>query len=368
MTTPPPAPGPPHPQGWPPYPYPYPAPPAPLNGLAVAALVTSLMCAFPVGFVLGLVALRQIRRTGERGRGMALAGVWVAAAQIVLTLGVIARIAGAGGPAGPERDETGRVTYPSEVGVYSLQAGDCFDFWSDTTDEVFTVRITPCSDPHEAEAFGTFDLPGGPFPGDDRVGELAEQRCGELGAEYAMDAWSLPYDVYLSYLSPDEVSWRQGDREVLCTYARWDGLLDASVRSDLSTMDVHQVRYLHALNPVDAAFEAEPTSGTLPETRRWAERTAREMSQAAAELDDAGWPHEAREAVTSLREELEAGAGHFARAADAAGEPAFWEAYEAGYGHLGHEQAVAARDALGLATEPPGGWGAEAGDEDTTEV
>lgn len=47
------------------------------NSLAVAAMIASLLTFWIVGVVLGHIALRQIRRTGEGGRGMALAGVIV---------------------------------------------------------------------------------------------------------------------------------------------------------------------------------------------------------------------------------------------------------------------------------------------------
>ncbi len=68
----------------------YPPPSPRTNGMAVGALVTSLagviftagMGSF-VGAILGHIALGQIKRTGEQGRGMALAGViigWVSAA------------------------------------------------------------------------------------------------------------------------------------------------------------------------------------------------------------------------------------------------------------------------------------------------
>lgn len=58
------------------------------NGFAIAALVTSLVLA-PLGIIFGHLALSQIRRTGEAGRGLAIAGlvigyVWTALALIWL--------------------------------------------------------------------------------------------------------------------------------------------------------------------------------------------------------------------------------------------------------------------------------------------
>lgn len=68
-------------QGAPGYPPPYQAaPPARTNAMAVAALICALgglitIISAPVGAILGHVARRQIRETGEEGDGMALAGI-----------------------------------------------------------------------------------------------------------------------------------------------------------------------------------------------------------------------------------------------------------------------------------------------------
>ena len=57
----------------------------PLNALAVVALVTAFVV--PVaGIVSGHIALAQIRRTGERGHGLALAGTVVGYSVIGLAL------------------------------------------------------------------------------------------------------------------------------------------------------------------------------------------------------------------------------------------------------------------------------------------
>ena len=71
--------GPPPGYGYPP-PYPVYGPPTnaayspPTNPMAIAALVCALTIA-PVGLGLGIAARKQIRRTGEQGDGLALAGI-----------------------------------------------------------------------------------------------------------------------------------------------------------------------------------------------------------------------------------------------------------------------------------------------------
>lgn len=64
-------------------PYGYPQQSTKTNGLAIASLVTSLagsaLCGVGaiIGIILGIVGLNQIKTTGEQGRGMALAGIWI---------------------------------------------------------------------------------------------------------------------------------------------------------------------------------------------------------------------------------------------------------------------------------------------------
>lgn len=59
---------------------------APTNVLAIISLVTSLIGIHLAGIVTGHIALSQIRRTGEQGRGLAIAGLIVGYALMALTL------------------------------------------------------------------------------------------------------------------------------------------------------------------------------------------------------------------------------------------------------------------------------------------
>jgi len=76
-------------------PYGAPATP-PTNGMAIAGFVTSLVCLGPVGFILSLIALNQIKNspTPQGGKGLATAGVVVGAISIAyivfVVIGVVA--------------------------------------------------------------------------------------------------------------------------------------------------------------------------------------------------------------------------------------------------------------------------------------
>jgi len=47
------------------------------NSMAIASLIVSLICCAPLGVIFGHVALGQIDKTGEGGRGLAVAGLIV---------------------------------------------------------------------------------------------------------------------------------------------------------------------------------------------------------------------------------------------------------------------------------------------------
>lgn len=95
-----------YPPGWTP-----PPPPMPQEGMAMGSFLTSLIglvlsaacfvpiLACPVGAVLGHIALRRIERTGNQGRGLALAGViigWIGTAILVIATAVIVAVVATG--------------------------------------------------------------------------------------------------------------------------------------------------------------------------------------------------------------------------------------------------------------------------------
>ncbi|WP_194832663.1 DUF4190 domain-containing protein [Nocardia sp. XZ_19_369] len=75
------------------------------NGMAIGALISSLAgfvtCGLGsiIGIILGVIALNQVKQSGQEGRGMALAGVWIGVGSIVLGIlwFVVAFVAGFSG-------------------------------------------------------------------------------------------------------------------------------------------------------------------------------------------------------------------------------------------------------------------------------
>jgi peptidyl-prolyl cis-trans isomerase B (cyclophilin B) len=82
----------PYPQAYPyPYPYPYPAQPAqprPTNAMAIASIVCAFVLA-PLGVIFGHISLVQIKKTGEEGRGLAIAGLIVGYVITFLTIVIV---------------------------------------------------------------------------------------------------------------------------------------------------------------------------------------------------------------------------------------------------------------------------------------
>ncbi|GAA2240949.1 DUF4190 domain-containing protein [Herbiconiux moechotypicola] len=59
------------------------------NVLAIVSLVISILGFNVIAIILGAIALSQIKKTGEKGRGLALAGIIIGAVSIVLVIIII---------------------------------------------------------------------------------------------------------------------------------------------------------------------------------------------------------------------------------------------------------------------------------------
>jgi hypothetical protein len=148
------------PPGGPAYPPPYQAPPdystGKLSGLAVASLVLGITWIFWLGSILALVfgymALSRMKRSPDRGRGLAIAGIvlgWIGMVTLVIS---IAAIAGSGDDdddtstgtteAGETTEDPGTTAAPAE-GQDVYQVGDT----AHTADLDVTVHAV--EDPYE---------------------------------------------------------------------------------------------------------------------------------------------------------------------------------------------------------------------------
>lgn len=201
------------------------------NIVAIVALILGFIV--PIGGIIaGAVALAQVKRTGEKGRGLAIGGIVVGSVLIVLLILAAIAFFVIGLTAAQNADSQGPTTAPvpsestpfdegdppaedpESVDVFSLAVGDCINDAAE--DEVTDVEALDCALPHDYEVFSDFELEGDTFPGDEQVQTLAEDGCLQAFPAFA----GIAYDdsvLDINYFLPTQESWETGDdRLVSC--------------------------------------------------------------------------------------------------------------------------------------------------------
>ncbi|MEU6219566.1 DUF4190 domain-containing protein [Streptomyces sp. NPDC047022] len=333
--------------------------PAPVNGLAITALVLGILCCLPgVGLVLGLIALRQIKRRGEQGHGLAVGGMVLS--MLGLFVWVLALASGAahdfwdGVRSGAQKARAVSATY-------SVRKGECFDSLDGSlTGEMHGIRKVPCSGEHQAEVFAYFALPGGVYPGNPEVREEAEGRCNALRSAYAMDSWAVPDDVHVYYIRPDGQAWSRGEHHVICMFGGTgdQATLTGTLRRDATDLTADEAAYLRADGVLYTALGSAPThvrsaGDDLPSCKAWAARVATALDVQTRQLHARTWGNGAGPSVEGQVKALEQAREEWSEAARAADVHTFYAHYDRGTALLEGRAAVTARKALGLATTPP---------------
>lgn len=329
--------------------------PTPVNGVAIASLVLGILCFLPaLGLVLGIIALVQIRKKGERGKGMAVAG------SVLSTVGLAlwALLLGTGGLS--DAWDGFKDAAKENNSTFSLAKGDCFNSLDGSLEGyAYDVDTVPCSEAHDGEVFASFQLPAGSYPGDDRVTEIADDKCYALEDSYAMDAWAVPDDVDVYYLTPTSQSWRLDDHEVTCVFGSVDtnGTLTGSLRKDATTLDADQLTYLKSAQVLNKAMDSAPAEeyveDDLPGHKEWAGRMTDALDEQIRLLTGHRFAAKATPDVDSLVTNLRSARAEWAKAAGATDVDTFYDHYDTGYTLLDAEHTVTVRQALGLATTPP---------------
>jgi hypothetical protein len=188
---------------------PKPPPKPPLNGFAVAAFIVGLIGGVGISVVLGVVALLQIRRKGQRGKPLAVIGIALSLVWILVAAGVYIFFA----RTTAQRDPTGKVKEAGQVLVTDLRTGDCLEKWTPAT-KTDQVGLAPCTSTHAAQVFKTFTVAGTTFPGDRQLKATANKDCPA-----ALKAAVKPGEdakVKVGYFLPPEGSWAAGHHDVVC--------------------------------------------------------------------------------------------------------------------------------------------------------
>lgn len=139
--------------------------------------------------------------------------------------GVVAAVAVFGGAGAFDdntvRDDAGTIVQGGGLGAFVIQVGDCFNL--PDSDLVASIEAVPCSQPHDAEAYATFDQLGHEYPGEDSVAEYSLTGCYERFDSFVGKAYEdSVLDFY--WLEPTEESWKElDDRETMCAIVAYDG-------------------------------------------------------------------------------------------------------------------------------------------------
>jgi hypothetical protein len=115
-----------------------------------------------------------------------------------------------------------KLTY-QPAAVFSLQVGQCFNGQNG-----LGITVLPCSTPHEAEVFATFQLPDESWPGDDAIQAAAQAGCQQQIAGY-MSPQLAGGALSQEYIYPDQLTWSAGVRTVICDVRSDNGLITGSV-------------------------------------------------------------------------------------------------------------------------------------------
>ncbi len=119
----------------------------------------------------------------------------------------------------PGAPATSGAAPPPAPSVYDLAVGDCLNGLDARQD--LTVRLVPCPQPHEAEVYGAFDVPGTGadgvrYPGVEVLRRRVATDCSQQFTLYTGEAASVDTDLAFTEIVPTLQSWTAGDRGAVC--------------------------------------------------------------------------------------------------------------------------------------------------------
>ncbi|MGC5021462.1 DUF4190 domain-containing protein [Micromonospora sp. DT47] len=314
-----------------------------LNRSAIAAFVFGLFGGV-LAPIFGLVALVQLRRrSGERGKGFAVAGlvlfgVWALAAVLLLT-------------AVAPRAEP-------EAGVRGLRVGDCFRAGDPTATQTAPEKVTrvACTEPHDAELLDDFPAyeryADEAYPGVAELSRRAETHCRQRQASYILEPLALPAEARLRWYVPSRIQWPT-DPRITCYLTGGTAPLTRPLRADATVLRPEQLAYLTAVRDyteVRAALVAEAPTATPTALRDALKRTETAHTGMWFQLRGENWPAAVRPSMEKLLTEMEQDEPSW-RDADTATDPAvLLKVVAQAQRHPDPQTELAVRQALGLPT------------------
>jgi hypothetical protein len=185
------------------------------SGWAIASFVLGLLCIVLLSVIFGIVALRRIKRLGQRGWGLAVAGLALSAAWVVVIVIVIVLAHLGNATRSPA---TGQITHSGNLNAFSLAVGDCFDNPPGAT-SLTSVTAIPCSQAHNAQIYAKFSLPGSilSYPGNTALTRTATNGCNARAS--ILDKSKITSSMTIRLLIPLAQSWLDGQRTATCMIA-----------------------------------------------------------------------------------------------------------------------------------------------------
>jgi hypothetical protein len=107
-----------------------------------------------------------------------------------------------------------------ESDVFTLKVGDCLND-GESADEMTTVPVVPCDEPHDSELYAAATMEGDEYPGVDETIDFADEACLDEFEDFVGVSYEESIYGY-GIIYPSEDSWAGGDREVLCSIGQAD--------------------------------------------------------------------------------------------------------------------------------------------------
>jgi hypothetical protein len=209
------------------------------NRVAIAAFVLGAIGGTILSAVLAVVALRQIRDTGQRGKGLAIAAlafsvIWAAAlagyfllyhpgpsGQEPAAVGRSSPAAGSPPSASPTSSTGGSggtgSTSKQGANVFAVRAGDCFQNppGSQSVLGITYLTVVPCTTPHDAQVFVEFAAVGTSYPGTAALKHQADRGCHARLSNLLVTS-KITSTMSLRFFYPLASSWSTGHRTISC--------------------------------------------------------------------------------------------------------------------------------------------------------
>lgn len=127
-----------------------------------------------------------------------------------------------------KRDEAGVITEAGGLGAFSIRVDDCIQL--PDASEVQSVEGVPCDRPHDAQAFATFLMPDGAYPGAVAIDRATDEGCMDRFEAYVGVAYE-DSELDFTAFHPTSASWTEGgDREIVCFVVDPAGKLTGEAR------------------------------------------------------------------------------------------------------------------------------------------